>query len=70
MGALGWQDLAVALAASGALGWLIRRWWLRRRRPAACEECPACDPSGAPPGRSTTSDPAGTLIPESELKRR
>lgn len=38
----GLQDVLVALAAAGALGWLIRRR-LRRGGAAPCDSCPAAE---------------------------
>jgi hypothetical protein len=44
---MGLQDLVVGALAALALGWLVRRQWRKRRRPAAwCGDCPGCE--GAP----------------------
>jgi hypothetical protein len=73
MGALGWQDAAVAFAAGVALAWLVRRRLARRRRSAACEDCPGCAPGARaahPPGAAPRSaSPGATIVPLSELTR-
>ncbi len=40
----GIQDGIVALLAAGALAWLVRRWWVRRRaKRCACDGCPVAE---------------------------
>ena len=50
MSGLGWQDAVAFGLAALSLGWLVRRAWRRRRRGAACEDCPGCAPSARPEG--------------------
>jgi hypothetical protein len=75
MGGLGLQDALVALAALGAAGWLVARWWRHRRRPAGCdcEGCPVAEGRPLPraAGGAAPGPPPGTaFIPASELTRR
>ena len=43
-GAFGIQDAIVAALAAGALAWLLRRWWVRRRtKRCACDGCPVAE---------------------------
>ena len=41
MAGAGWQDLTAAFATLVAGGWLFRRWFLKRRTKAGCDQCAA-----------------------------
>jgi len=68
MGGMGWQDLTVALLAGGAIAWLLRRRFTRRRPTPFCDDCPACNHFEVDASRAPRHD--GGLIQESELFRR
>jgi hypothetical protein len=77
MSGAGLQDAIVALAALAAGGWLLGRWWRRRRRPAGCdcEGCPVAEGARLPRvaggvGASGAGSARSGFVPASELLRR
>lgn len=47
-GGLGLQDLAAGLVVLGAVAWLTRRWWRRRKRgTCTCDGCPVAERAAA-----------------------
>jgi hypothetical protein len=60
-GRFGVQDAIVAALAAGALAWLLRRGWVRRRaKRCACDGCPVAE--GAAPIEHAPSDGRRALI--------
>ena len=67
---LGLQDAAVALLVVGAVAWLTRRWWRRRKRGACtCDGCPVAE-RGAMPSSAPTLERPDTLVSIEGLEPR
>ena len=61
-GAFGIQDAIVTALAAGALAWLLRRWWVRRRaKRCACDGCPVAERVEAQAAQSAEAG-RGSLI--------